>query len=151
MPIRTVKPTSPARRYLTYVRYDEITKTEPEKRLLSPKHRTGGRNSYGRITTRHRGGGAKRYIIAPHGVKVDDVLMSGPQADILPGNALRIRNIPVGTMIHNVELHVGRGGQMCRSAGSQAQLLAKEGDDATLKLPSGETRLVSVECMATVG
>src|ERR671910_607779 len=177
MPIRTVKPTSPARRYLTYVRYEEITKSTPEKRLLTPKHRTGGRNSYGRITTRHRGGGAKRMLrdvdfrrdklgiparvaaieydpnrsanIAPHGVKVDDVLMSGPQADILPGNALRIRNIPVGTMIHNVELHVGRGGQMCRSAGSQAQLLAKEGDLATLKLPSGEMRLVSVEGMAT--
>jgi large subunit ribosomal protein L2 len=193
MPIRTVKPTSPARRYLTYVRYDEITKTEPEKRLLTPKHRSGGRNSYGRITVRHRGGGAKRmlrdgdfrrgklgiparvaaieydpnrsaniallfyrdgekrYILAPHGVKVGAVLMSGPQADILPGNALRIRNIPVGTMIHNVELHVGRGGQMCRSAGSQAQLLAKEGELATLKLPSGETRLVSIECMATIG
>ncbi len=193
MPIRTVKPTSPARRYLTYVRYDEITKTEPEKRLLTPKKRSGGRNSYGRITVRHRGGGAKRmlrdvdfrrnklgiparvaaieydpnrsaniallfyrdgekrYILAPHGLKVGDTLMSGPQADILPGNALAIRNIPVGTMIHNIELHVGRGGQMCRSAGSQAQLLAKEGDYATLKLPSGEMRLVSVECMATVG
>jgi large subunit ribosomal protein L2 len=193
MPIRTVKPTSPARRYLTYVRYDEITKTEPEKRLLTPKHRTGGRNAYGRITTRHKGGGAKRmlrdvdfrrdkfgiparvaaieydpnrsariallfyrdgekrYILAPAGLKVGDTLMSGPQADILPGNALAIRNIPVGTMIHNVELHVGRGGQMCRSAGSQAQLLAKEGEYATLKLPSGEMRLVSIECMATVG
>jgi large subunit ribosomal protein L2 len=193
MPIRTVKPTSPARRYLTYVRYDEITKTEPEKRLVSPKKRTGGRNSYGRITMRHKGGGAKRmlrdvdfrrekfgiparvaaieydpnrsanlallfyrdgekrYIIAPHGLKVGDMLMSGPQADILPGNALAIRNIPVGTMIHNIELHVGRGGQMCRSAGSQAQLLAKEGDYATLKLPSGEMRLVSIACMATVG
>ncbi|MBI1734339.1 MAG: 50S ribosomal protein L2 [Candidatus Rokubacteria bacterium] len=193
MPIRTVKPTSPARRYLTYVRYEEITKKEPEKSLLSPKHRSGGRNSYGRITVRHRGGGAKRmlrdvdfrrdklgiparvaaieydpnrsariallfyrdgekrYILAPVGLKVGDVLMSGPQADILPGNALKLRNIPVGTMVHNVELHVGRGGQMCRSAGSQAQLLAKEGDLATLKLPSGETRLVQVECMATVG
>ena len=193
MPIRTVKPTSPARRYLTYVRYDEITKTEPEKRLVSPKKRSGGRNSYGRITMRHKGGGAKRmlrdvdfrrekfgiparvaaieydpnrsanlallfyrdgekrYIIAPHGLKVGDMLMSGPQADILPGNALAIRNIPVGTMIHNIELHVGRGGQMCRSAGSQAQLLAKEGDYATLKLPSGEMRLVSIACMATVG
>ena len=193
MPIRTVKPTSPARRYLTYVRYDEITKTEPEKRLVSPKKRTGGRNSYGRITMRHKGGGAKRllrdvdfrrekfgiparvaaieydpnrsanlallfyrdgekrYIIAAHGLKVGDMLMSGPQADILPGNALAIRNIPVGTMIHNIELHVGRGGQMCRSAGSQAQLLAKEGEYATLKLPSGEMRLVSIACMATVG
>ena len=95
--------------------------------------------------------GEKRYILAPAGLKVGDTLMSGPQADILPGNALAIRNIPVGTMIHNVELHVGRGGQMCRSAGSQAQLLAKEGEYATLKLPSGEMRLVSIECMATVG
>src|SRR6185369_7055905 len=145
MGIRTVKPTSPARRYLTYVTYEEITKTEPEKGLLVPKRRTNGRNSYGRITVRHRGGGAKRmlrqvdfrrekfgiparvaaieydpnrsarlallhyrdgekrYIIAPLGLKVDQVVMSGPQADILPGNALPIRNIPVGTLVHNVE------------------------------------------------
>src|SRR5919108_5193266 len=186
MGIRTVKPTSAARRYLTYVTYEEITKKEPEKSLLVAKKRTNGRNAYGRITVRHRGGGAKRmlrevdfrrdkfgiparvaaieydpnrsariallfyrdgekrYILAPAGLKVGDTLMSGPQADILPGNALAIRNIPVGTMIHNVELHVGRGGQMCRSAGSQAQLLAKEGDLATLKLPSGETRLGAV-------
>ena len=193
MPIRTVKPTSPARRYLTYVTYDEITKTEPEKSLLSPKRRTNGRNVYGRITVRHRGGGAKRmlrdvdfrrdkfgiparvaaieydpnrsarlallhyrdgekrYIIAPHGMKVDDVVMSGPQADILPGNALPIRNIPVGTLVHNVELQKGRGAQLCRSAGAQAQLLAKEGDRATLKLPSGEVRYVALECIATIG
>src|SRR5213079_2237331 len=145
MPIRTVKPTSPARRYLTYVTYDEITKTEPEKSMLSPKRRTNGRNVYGRITVRHRGGGAKRmlrdvdfrrdklgipavvkgieydpgrsariallhykdgekrYIIAPLGLKPGDVIMSGPQADILPGNALPIRNIPLGTFVHNVE------------------------------------------------
>jgi large subunit ribosomal protein L2 len=193
MGIRTVKPTSPARRYLTYVTVDEITKTEPEKRLLLPKRRTHGRNAYGRITVRHRGGGAKRmlrevdfrrdkvgiparvaaieydpnrsarlallfyrdgekrYIIAPHGLRVDDVVMSGPQADILPGNALPIRNIPVGTLVHNVELQPGRGAQLCRSAGAQAQLLAKEGDRATLKLPSGEVRLVALDCMATVG
>src|ERR671925_2370010 len=148
MGIRSVKPTSAARRYLTYVTYEEITKKEPEKSLLSPKRRTNGRNAYGRITVRHRGGGAKRmlrdvdfrrdkfgiparvaaieydpnrsahlallfyrdgekrYILAPAGLKVGDTLMSGPQADILPGNALAIRNIPVGTMIHNVELHV---------------------------------------------
>src|SRR3989442_1140117 len=153
MGIRTVKPTSPARRYLTYVTYEEITKKEPEKSLLSPKRRTNGRNVYGRITVRHRGGGAKRmlrdvdfrrdkfgiparvaaieydpnrsarlallhyrdgekrYIIAPHGLKVDEVVMSGPQADILPGNALPIRNIPVGTLVHNVELHKGPVGQ----------------------------------------
>ena len=193
MGIRTVKPTSPARRYLTYVTYEEITKSEPEKRLLAPKRRTNGRNSYGRITVRHRGGGAKRmlrqidfrrekfgipakvagieydpnrsahiallhyvdgekrYIIAPFGLQVGHTVMSGPQADILPGNALPIRNIPMGTLVHNVELQPGRGGQMCRSAGAQAQLLAKEGDRATLKLPSGEVRFVPVNCMATVG
>ena len=193
MGIRTVKPTSPARRYLTYVTYEELTKKEPEKSLLSPKRRTNGRNVYGRITVRHRGGGAKRmlrdvdfrrekfgiparvaaieydpnrsarlallhyrdgekrYIIAPHGLKVDEVVMSGPQADILPGNALPIRNIPVGTLVHNVELQKGRGAQLCRSAGAQAQLLAKEGDRATLKLPSGEVRYVALDCMATIG
>src|SRR3989441_4918333 len=193
MGIRTLKPTSPARRYLTYVTYEELTKKEPEKRLLTPKRRTNGRNVYGRITVRHRGGGAKRmrrevdfrrektgiparvaaieydpnrsahlallyykdgekrYIIAPQGLKVGDSVMSGPQADILPGNALPIRNIPLGTLVHNVELQPGRGGQMCRSAGAQAQLLAKEGARATLKLPSGEVRMVAVACMATIG
>jgi large subunit ribosomal protein L2 len=193
MGIRTVKPTSPARRYITYVTREDITKQEPEKRLLGPKRRISGRNSYGRITVRHRGGGVKRmlrrvdfrrdkvgvparvaaieydpnrsarlallhyrdgekrYIVAPFGLKVGDVLMSGPQADILPGNALPIRNIPVGTLVHSIELQPGRGGQICRSAGAQAQLLAKEGERATLKLPSGEVRLVSVACMATVG
>ena len=193
MAIRTLKPTSPARRYLTYMVRDEITKSEPEKSLLTPKRRTSGRNVYGRITVRHRGGGhkrmlrdvdfrrekygiparvegieydpnrsahlallfyrdgEKRYIIATHGLKVGDVIMSGPQADILPGNALPIRNIPVGTLVHNVELQPGRGAQMCRSAGAQAQLLAKEGARATLKLPSGEVRLVGLDCMATIG
>jgi large subunit ribosomal protein L2 len=193
MGIRTVKPTSAARRYLTYVTNDDITKDTPEKRLLLPKRRTNGRNGAGRITVRHRGGGAKRmlrqvdfrrdklgiparvaaieydpgrsarlallfyrdgekrYIIAPHGLTVGDTVMSGPQADILPGNALPIRNIPLGTLVHNVELHPGRGAQICRSAGAQAQLLAKEGERATLKLPSGEVRLVAIECMATVG
>src|SRR2546422_423216 len=193
MGIRTVKPTSPARRYLTYVTPEEITRKEPEKSLLAPKRRTSGRNTYGRITVRHRGGGAKRmlrtvdfrrekfgvparvagieydpnrsarlallhyrdgekrYIIAPLGLKVGDAVMSGPQADILPGNALPLRNIPVGTLVHNVELQPGRGAQMCRSAGAQAQLLAKEGERATLKLPSGEVRMVSVDCMAAMG
>ena len=194
MGIRTVKPTSPARRYLTYVTYEEITKgKEPEKSLLMPKRRINGRNGYGRITVRHRGGGAKRmlrqvdfrrdktgiparvaaieydpnrsahlallhyrdgekrYIIAPHGLKVGEVLMSGPQADIVTGNALPIRNIPVGTLVHNVELQPGRGAQLCRSAGTQVQLLAKEGDRATLRLPSGEVRLVALDCMATIG
>lgn len=193
MAIRTLKPTSPALRYLTYVASDDITKATPEKRLVVPKTRASGRNAAGRITVRHRGGGAKRmlrqvdfrrekfgiparvaaieydpnrsarlallhyrdgekrYIIAPLGVKVGDTLMSGPQADILPGNALPMRNIPVGTLVHNVELQPGRGGQMCRSAGALAQLLAKEGGRATLKLPSGEVRVVALECMATVG
>jgi large subunit ribosomal protein L2 len=193
MGIRTVKPTSAARRYLTYVTNEDITKDTPEKGLLLPKRRTNGRNGAGRITVRHRGGGAKRmlrqvdfrrdklgiparvaaieydpgrsarlallfyrdgekrYIIAPHGLTVGDTVMSGPQADILPGNALPIRNIPLGTLVHNIELHPGRGAQMCRSAGTQAQLLAKEGERATLKLPSGEVRLVAIECMATIG
>jgi large subunit ribosomal protein L2 len=193
MAIRTLKPTSPARRYLTYVTREEITKEEPEKGLLVTKRRTSGRNNYGRITVRHRGrghkrmlrqvdfrrektgiparvaaieydpnrsarlallyyrDGEKRYIVAPLGVKVGDTVMSGPQSDILPGNALPLRNIPVGTLVHNVELQPGRGGQLCRSAGTQAQLLAKEGERATLKMPSGEVRMVALECMATVG
>ncbi len=194
MGIRTVKPTSPARRYLTYVTTEELTKKRPEKGLRRRKsHRTDGRNAHGRITVRHRGGGAKRllrdvdfrrdkagiparvaateydpnrsarlallhyrdgekrYIIAPLGLRAGDTVMAGPQADILPGNALPIRNIPVGTLVHNVELQVGKGGQLCRSAGSLAQLLAKERDRATLKLPSGEVRTVGIDCMATVG
>ena len=193
MGIRTLKPTSPARRYMTLLTNEEITKKTPEKSLLSPKKRGSGRNVYGRITVRHRGGGAKRmlrtvdfrrekfgiparvaaieydpnrsarlallhykdgekrYIVAPLGLKVGDTLMSGPQADILPGNALPVRNIPLGTLIHNIELQPGRGAQMCRSAGTQAQLLAKEGERATLKLPSGEVRLIALDCMATVG
>jgi large subunit ribosomal protein L2 len=193
MGIRTLKPTSPARRYLTYVAPDGLATKEPEKSLLRPKRRIHGRNVYGRITVRHRGGGAKRmlrqvdfrrdktgvparvaaieydpnrsarlallhykdgekrYIIAPLGLKPGDTVMSGPQADILPGNALPIRSIPVGTLVHAVELQVGRGAQLCRSAGALAQLLAKEGERATLKLPSGEVRVVPVGCMATVG
>ena len=193
MGIRILKPTSPARRFMTYLTFEEITRRAPEKSLLRPKLRSGGRNVYGRITVRHRGGGAKRrfrvvdfrrdkvgiparvasveydpnrsariallhykdgekrYIIATLGLKVGDTVMSGPQADILPGNALPIRNIPVGTMIHNLELEPGKGAQLCRSAGSQAQLLAKEGDHAHIKLPSGEIRLVRLACMATVG
>src|SRR5213594_4191238 len=108
-------------------------------------------NRSARLALLHYRDGEKRYIIAPHGLKVGDAVMSGPQADILPGNALPLRNIPVGTLVHNVELQPGRGAQMCRSAGAQAQLLAKEGERATLKLPSGEVRMVSVDCMATIG
>src|SRR5947208_8666376 len=193
MAIRTVKPTSPSLRYLTYVTYDEITKTEPEKGLLVPTRRTNGRNVYGRITVRHRGGGAKqmirqvdfrrekygiparvaaieydpnrsarlallhyrdgekRYIIAPLGIRVGDTVMSGPASDILPGNALPLRSIPAGTTVHNIELQPGKGGQLCRSAGTGAQLLAKEGEMAHVKLPSGEIRLIQMTCMATVG
>lgn len=193
MGLKILKPTSPGRRFMTFLTLEEITRDRPEKRLLRPKRRISGRNNMGRITVRHRGGGVKRrlrvidfrrekwgipatvaaieydpnrsariallhyrdgekrYIIAPLGLKVGDTVMSGPQADILPGNALPLRNIPVGTMVHNVELQPGKGAQLCRSAGSQAQFLAKEGELATLKLPSGEVRMVRLDCVATVG
>lgn len=193
MGIKILQPTSPGRRFTTYLEFQEITRSRPEKSLVVPKRRTSGRNAYGRITVRHRGGGAKRmlriidfkrdkfgipakvaaieydpnrsariallhykdgekrYIIAPLGLKVGHTVMSGSQADILPGNALPLQNIPVGTMIHNVELQPGKGAQLVRSAGGQAQLLAKEGDYAHVKLPSGEVRLVRLPCMATVG
>ena len=193
MGIRTLKPTSPARRYMTLLTNEEITKKTPEKSLLSPKRRTNGRNVYGRITVRHRGGGhkrmlrevdfrreklgipakvvgieydpgrsariallhyrdgEKRYILAPHGLKVGDTVVSGPTADILPGNALPLRAIPAGTTIHNVELQPGKGGQLCRSAGTGAQLVAKEGEMAHVKLPSGEIRLIHQTCLATIG
>jgi large subunit ribosomal protein L2 len=193
MGIKVLKPTSPARRYLTFLTTEEITRREPEKGLLRPKRRTAGRNALGRITVRHRGGGhkrrfrvidfrrekwgvparveaieydpnrsariallyyrdgEKRYIIAPLGLQVGHTVMSGPQADILPGNALPLRNIPLGTMVHNLELEPGKGAQLCRSAGAQAQLLAKEGDYAQVKLPSGEIRIVRLDCLATVG
>src|SRR5881392_3070834 len=193
MGLKSFNPYTASRRFMTVLDKSEITKQTPEKGLLEPKKRSGGRNNQGEISVWHRGGGhkkqyrkvdfrrdkigvpakvaaieydpnrsanlallfyrdgEKRYIIAPHGIKVDDVVMSGPQADILPGNALPIRNIPMGTLVHNIELQPGRGAQMCRSAGTQAQLLAKEGDRATLKLPSGEVRYVAVECMGTIG
>jgi large subunit ribosomal protein L2 len=192
--IKKLTPTSPARRYQTYLTRDELTKgAEPEKSLLEPKKRISGRNNNGRITVRRRGGGhkrfyriidfkrnklgmpgtvvqieydpnrsahialvnyedgEKRYIIAPTGLEVGKVVMSGPEADILPGNALPIRNIPLGTQIHNIEMRPGKGGQMARSAGSFAQLGAKDGDFAQLRMPSGEVRRVPVICMATVG
>ena len=193
MAIKKYSPTSPARRFMTVSTFEEITKTEPEKSLLQPKTRKGGRNSYGRITVRHRGGGAKRqyrlidfkrdkdgvkakvaaieydpnrtaniallfytdgekrYILAPLGIGVGDTVESGPEADIKPGNALTISNIPVGTMIHNIELRPGSGGQLVRAAGNAAQLMAKEGEDAQVRLPSGEVRIVKMKCKATIG
>ncbi len=193
MGIKKFKPTSPARRYMTVSTFKKITRTEPEKSLTAPLTKSGGRNSYGRVTVRHRGGGhkrkyriidfkrnkdgvparvatieydpnrsariallhyadgEKRYIIAPHKLGVDDVIVSGPDADIKVGNALPLANIPVGTIVHNIELKPGKGAQMVRSAGALAQLVAKEGKNATLKLPSGEVRMVSLRCRATIG
>ena len=189
MGIKKLTPTSPARRYQTYLTRDELTPgAEPEKSLLEPKTRISGRNNDGHITVRRRGGGhkrhyriidfkrdkagvpgrvtqieydpnrsahialityldgEKRYIIAPVGLEVGKTVMSGPEADILPGNALPIRNIPLGTQIHNIELRPGKGGQMVRSAGGFAQLVAKEGDYAQVRMPSGEVRRVPVVC-----
>ncbi|MFN2490656.1 MAG: 50S ribosomal protein L2 [Actinomycetota bacterium] len=193
MPIRKAKPTSPARRFQTFTDFREVTRTDPEKGLLEPNPKKAGRNSYGRITSRHQGGGTKRryrvvdfrrnkdgvrakvahveydpnrnarlallhyadgekrYILMPNRLKVGDVIQSGASAEIRPGNALPLRNIPVGTVIHNVELKPGAGGKMARSAGSSVQLVAKEGRMASLRLPSGETRLVAMDCRATIG
>lgn len=193
MAIKSYKPTTPSRRHMTVNAFVEITTDKPEKSLLVAKNRTAGRNAQGKITVRHRGGGAKRkyriidfkrnkdniparvatieydpnrsafialvvyadgekrYILAPIGIKVGDVLVSGPNVDIKPGNALPMQNIPVGTFIHNIELAAGKGGQMVRSAGTSAQLMAKEGNYATLRLPSGEMRYVRIECRATIG
>jgi large subunit ribosomal protein L2 len=193
MPIRKPKPTSPGRRFVTYADFGELTKKEPEKNLTEGLKKSGGRNSNGRKTSRHRGGGAKRlyrivdfkrrkdgvparvaaieydpnrsaylallhyvdgaksYILAPNRLRVGMIVESGPQADITVGNALPLANMPVGTVVHNVELQPGRGGQLARSAGSGVQLMAKEGDYATLRLPSGEMRMVRTECRATVG
>lgn len=193
MSIRKFKPTSPARRQMSVSTFEEITKTEPEKSLVVSLNKNSGRNSQGRITIRHRGGGAKkkyriidfkrskdgipgkvaaieydpnrtanialinyvdgekRYILAPHNIKVGDMIESGENADIKIGNALQLKDIPVGTTVHNVELKPGKGAQLVRSAGASAQLMAKEGRMAQLKLPSGEFRLVPVECRATIG
>ncbi|ABB13722.1 MULTISPECIES: 50S ribosomal protein L2 [Carboxydothermus] len=193
MAVKTYKPTSPGRRFVTVSSFEEITKTEPEKSLIVPLKKHAGRNNQGRLTVRHRGGGhkrmyriidfkrnkdgipakvvaieydpnrtariallayadgEKRYIIAPHGLKVGDVLMSGPDADIKVGNALPLANIPVGTLVHNIELYPGKGGQLVRAAGTAAQLLGKEGRYAILRLPSGEMRKVLLECRATIG
>lgn len=193
MAIKTYKPTTPSRRQMTCTDYSELSKVAPEKSLLEPLKNKSGRNSYGRITVRHRGGankrkyriidfkrdkdnmdakvitleydpnrsahiallqyedGEKRYIIAPNGLKVGDTVRSGSEADIKPGNALELGDIPVGTFIHNVELYPGKGAQLVRSAGNMAQLMAKEGIFALLRLPSGELRNVPINCKATVG
>jgi large subunit ribosomal protein L2 len=193
MPIRNPKPTSPGRRFVTYLDNSEITKKKPEKSLTEGLKKSGGRNVHGRKTSRHRGGGAKRlyrkidfkrrkdgvpakvaaieydpnrsaniallhyadgekrYILAPQRLQVGATVSSGPTADIRVGNSLPMENIPAGTIVHNVELTPGRGGQLARSAGSGIQLLAKEGEMVTLRLPSGEMRLVRAECRATVG
>lgn len=193
MAIRKTKPTSPGRRFQTYTDNSDITRGKPEKGLLEPKPNSAGRNNYGRITSRRRGGGnknryrtidfrrnkdgvpakvahieydpnrnariallhyadgEKRYILLPNKVKVGDKLESGPKADIRAGNSLPLRNIPVGTVVHNVELKPGAGGKMGRSAGSAIQLVAKESDKATLRLPSGEMRMVPMDCRATIG
>jgi large subunit ribosomal protein L2 len=193
MPLRKRKPTSAGRRFQTVSDFAEITKTRPEKSLLAPKPSTGGRNSYGRKTARHRGGGhkqqyriidfkrnkdgvpasvaaieydpnrnariallhyhdgEKRYILAPARVAVGDVLRSGQGSDIRPGNALPMRYIPVGSVVHNVELKPGGGGKIARGAGMSVQLVAKEGDYATLRLPSTEMRRVPIDCRATLG
>ncbi len=194
MGIRKYKPTTPGRRNSSVSDFSEITRTTPEKSLVRPISKTGGRNSYGRITSRHRGGGhkrayrlidfrrhdkdgvparvaeieydpnrtaniallhyfdgEKRYIIAPDKLKQGDIVESGPKADIKPGNCLPMRNIPLGTVIHNVELNPGQGGKLARSAGSSIQLAAKEGRFAQLRLPSGEIRNVDIDCRATIG
>jgi large subunit ribosomal protein L2 len=193
MAIRSRKPTSPGRRFQTSSDFSEITKTTPEKSLLAKKTKTGGRNSYGRKTSRHRGGGHKQqyriidfkrvkdgvtakvaaieydpnrtcriallhyndgekaYILAPRGLNVGDTVQSGHGADIKPGNAMPLRFIPVGTTVHNVELRPGQGGKIGRSAGIAVQLVAKEGDYATLRMPSTEMRRVMIDCRATVG
>ncbi len=193
MAVKQYKPTSPGRRGATGHSFDEITRSKPEKSLVSPRNRKAGRNNQGRITVRHRGGGAKRrlrdvdfrrdkvgvpgrvasieydpnrsarialihyvdgekrYILWPVGLNVGDMVTSGPDSEIKPGNALPMSKIPSGTQIHNLELHKGKGGQLVRGAGGSAQLLAREEGYALIRLPSGEVRRVLAECMATIG
>jgi len=193
MGLKTFRPTTPSLRFKSVTTFDEITKDHPEKSLVTTKLRTGGRNSVGRLTVRHRGGGhkklyrivdfkrdktgipakvaaveydpnrsariallhyadgEKRYIVHPVGLQVGATIISGPEADILIGNALPLKNIPLGTTIHNIEMRKGRGAQLARSAGSAAQLVAKEGDYAQVKMPSGEVRQIHIECQATIG
>ncbi len=193
MAVKKYKPVTPSQRGMTGHTFEEITKTEPERSLLTTRRKHGGRNMYGRVTVRHRGGGhrrqirlvdfkrdkrnvpasvaaieydpnrtarlallhyadgEKRYIIAPLDLRVGDTVVAGPDADIRPGNSLPITNIPVGTLVHNIELYEGRGGQLVRSAGTAAQIQAKEGNYAQIRLPSGEIRLILQTCYATVG
>src|SRR6266849_90044 len=151
MGIKTYRPITPSLRFKTTLTNDELTTDKPHKPLTSIKLRTGGRRNAGDITIWHRGGGHKRYILHPVGLNVGQKIVSGPEADILVGNALPLKNIPAGTTIHNIELKPGKGAQMVRSAGGAAQLVAKESDYALIKLPSGETRKVLIDCMATIG
>jgi large subunit ribosomal protein L2 len=193
MGVRKYKPTSAGRRNMSVSTFEEITKKRPEARLIEPLRKQAGRNNQGKITTRHRGGGhkrfyriidfkrnkigvpgkvqaieydpnrsarialvayadgEKRYIIAPLGIKVGDAIANGPDADIRIGNALPLSAIPLGSQIHNIELEIGRGGVLVRSAGTSAQLMAKEGDYATVRMPSGEMRMIHIRCMATIG
>jgi large subunit ribosomal protein L2 len=193
MAVKKYKPTSPGRRGMTGATFEEITKEKPERSLLLPKQRHGGRNFHGRVTVRHRGKGHQRrlrivdykrrkhgiparvaaieydpnrsarlallhyvdgekaYILAPLGLQVDDTVISGPDAEIRPGNALPLTNIPLGTLVHNIELKEGKGGQLVRSAGTSAQLLGKEGTYAAIRLPSGEVRRIRQTCYATIG
>jgi large subunit ribosomal protein L2 len=193
MAVKKFKPTTPGQRGMTGYTFDEVTKVKPERSLLVDRRKSGGRNVYGKVTVRHRGGGnrryirvvdfkrdkhdiparvaaieydpnrtarlallnyndgEKRYIIAPLDLKVGDTVTAGSTAEIRPGNSLPISNIPVGTLVHNIELKMGRGGQLVRSAGGAAQLLAKEGDFAQIRMPSGEVRLIRQECYATIG
>ena len=174
MAIKRYKPTSPARRFMSVSAFDEITSTKPERSLLDTQSKSGGRNNNGRITVRHIGGGkvaeiqydpnrtaniallhyadgAKAYILAPVGLNKGDVVMSGSKAEIKVGNCLPIENIPVGSLLHNIELHPGKGGQIARAAGQAAQLMAKESKYAILRLPSGEMRYVLLSCRATIG
>ncbi len=193
MAVKRFKPTSPGRRFATVSTFEEITKKDPEKSLLAPLSKKAGRNAYGRMTVRHRGGGhkrsyriidfkrdkdnvpakvagieydpnrtaniallhyvdgEKRYILAPMGIRTGQKVISGDKVEVRPGNAMPLRSIPVGTFVHNIEMKQGAGGQLARSAGTAAQLAAKEGKKAHLRLPSGEVRLVPLDCRATVG
>ena len=193
MGLKTFRPVTPSLRFKTVTTFEDITKEEPEKSLLLPKQRTGGRNNVGRLSVRHQGGGhkrqyrridfkrdkygipakvaaieydpnrsariallhyvdgEKRYILHPLGLQVGATVVSGPEADILVGNTLPLRNIPVGTSVHNIELRKGKGAQLVRSAGSAAQLIAKEGEYAQVRMPSGEVRQIHIDCLATIG